>query len=452
MKLIKLTLENFKTFKKAEFKFKKITILAGANSAGKSTVMNALAALSQGEHDRPFPFYFSNFGKNVHLGGFKDILNKNAGSIKKYSIELEFSLENQINNVKGTYRYSHQNQQTLVDSVHVKNEKSEIKVEHINKTEYKVTNLFSEKDKSSTNRLMKIFRQTLSELTEPEDSTKRLSEDEIKNLFDEIQNDTFNESINISRTKDLMNSIMSHRFSYDMSISGAKRSMSEFSSNISYIGPIRPYPLRQYLLQSYTAEVGSSGESAFQILISWAKNDSKKFNKVKNDLKSLELASNVRSDQIKDELVEINVTPYGQKFTSNISDVGFGLSQVLPIIVANTCAKKGAVLLVNQPEVHLHPSSQALLANYFTKESKDKGFVIETHSEYLINRFRLLVAQNQLSSKDISIIYIGRGEEEPYISNISIDKNGSLINAPEEFFDTYFIDNHEIIMSNFKEQ
>jgi len=105
-------------------------------------------------------------------------------------------------------------------------------------------------------------------------------------------------------------------------------------------------------------------------------------------------------------------------------------------------------LLVNQPEVHLHPSSQALLANYFVHESRERNFIIETHSEYLINRLRLLVAQNEISSKDVSIVYIDNGDEGPEVSNIRIDKDGALIGAPDAFFDTYYADGNALVLAS----
>ncbi len=189
------------------------------------------------------------------------------------------------------------------------------------------------------------------------------------------------------------------------------------------------------------------GANAFQLLIGWYKSEPKKFNKIINDLRTLKLAESLSPDSIKDELVELNVQPFGQKHSVNLSDVGFGLSQILPVLVANAAAEKDGTLLVNQPEVHLHPSSQAMLADYFCNESKDRNFIIETHSEYLINRLRLLVAKGKLSQDDVSIIYIDNGSDGPEVSNISIEKSGALTNAPESFFDTYYVDSNELVFA-----
>src|SRR6202007_2618510 len=91
---------------------------------------------------------------------------------------------------------------------------------------------------------------------------------------------------------------------------------------------------------------------------------------------------------------------------ANLVDVGYGVSQALPIIVDSILAPNDSVVLVQQPEVHLHPKAQAALGTFFgelTQESS-KCFVIETHSDFLVDRVRLAVAKGSLKSENISIV------------------------------------------------
>ena len=165
----------------------------------------------------------------------------------------------------------------------------------------------------------------------------------------------------------------------------------------------------------------------------------------------LGLASDIELDLIKEDLAEVKVKRFKNSKSVNISDMGFGISQVLPVLIGVEFASNNSTILINQPEVHLHPSSQANLANYFVNEQKKgyKKFIIETHSEYLINRFRNLVAKGEYKKEDISIIYFDSNEDGESIHNISIDEHGRLINAPSSFFETYFVDNKELILAGF---
>ena len=162
----------------------------------------------------------------------------------------------------------------------------------------------------------------------------------------------------------------------------------------------------------------------------------------------LELAESLDVNSLKENLSEFLVQPFGHTEKVNIFDVGFGISQILPVIVADVDSHEGATILVNQPEVHLHPSCQASLANYFVERSASRNFIIETHSEYLINRLRLLIADGKFSAADVALYYIDG--EVGKIHEIALKKNGAIGGAPDEFFDTYSQDTFNLAMSKFE--
>jgi predicted ATPase len=121
----------------------------------------------------------------------------------------------------------------------------------------------------------------------------------------------------------------------------------------------------------------------------------------------------------------------------NLVDVGYGVSQVLPILVDSLMADKGQTLLVQQPEVHLHPKAQAELGSflgYLAKKEK-KQFVIETHSDYLIDRVRMDVRDGKggLKPKDVQILYFERNGAEVEIHPIGIDAAGNILGAPKGY-------------------
>lgn len=123
----------------------------------------------------------------------------------------------------------------------------------------------------------------------------------------------------------------------------------------------------------------------------------------------------------------------------NLVDVGYGVSQVLPILV-DTLQRSGTndVFLLQQPEVHLHPSAQAELGSYFAHQVKKNGrFVIETHSDYIVDRVRMEVRKKTLRPEDVSLLYFERGKKGAMIHHLELAKDGSITNPPKgyrEFF------------------
>lgn len=125
----------------------------------------------------------------------------------------------------------------------------------------------------------------------------------------------------------------------------------------------------------------------------------------------------------------------------NLSDVGYGVSQSLPIIVESILRATNARILLQQPEVHLHPRAQAALGSFFSKlvAQEHRQFVIETHSDYLIDRVRQEVAAGTLAPDAVSILFFDRPHIETTVSELTLDKHGNIENAPENYR-TFFLE------------
>ena len=119
----------------------------------------------------------------------------------------------------------------------------------------------------------------------------------------------------------------------------------------------------------------------------------------------------------------------------NLIDVGYGVSQVLPVITELLRPNSASMFLLQQPEVHLHPSAQAALGSLFCEVASDgKQLIVETHSDHLMDRIRLDVRDSvsDLKPEDVSILYFERDELDVRIHSLGIDGEGNVVGIDSE--------------------
>lgn len=120
----------------------------------------------------------------------------------------------------------------------------------------------------------------------------------------------------------------------------------------------------------------------------------------------------------------------------NLVDVGYGVSQILPIIVDVLRAEEEGTFLLQQPEVHLHPQAQAELGSFLATLATTTGkrFVVETHSDYLVDRIRMDIRDRRnIEPKDVQILYFERQNGKVKVHPIEIDENGNLESVPKGY-------------------
>lgn len=162
-------------------------------------------------------------------------------------------------------------------------------------------------------------------------------------------------------------------------------------------------------------------------------------------LKDLNIAKAITDAKLSPYHSAINVTDNITRVKSNLIDVGYGASQVIPVILASL-QSNWAPLLVEQPEIHLHPCAQGRLAELLCLTSKSRQIVIETHSEHMINRARILVAQGKIRARDVVIQYVSRNKEGSQITTIPILANGDFgAEWPKGFFDERYEDTMRLL-------
>ena len=111
--------------------------------------------------------------------------------------------------------------------------------------------------------------------------------------------------------------------------------------------------------------------------------------------------------QVDSDPFQIEVKLSGGGPARNLVDVGYGVSQAIPIIADCVSAEPGSALLIQQPEVHLHPRAQAAMGSFFAQlaQSERNRLVIETHSDYLLDRIRIDVREEKINCRDVVILY-----------------------------------------------
>ena len=125
-----------------------------------------------------------------------------------------------------------------------------------------------------------------------------------------------------------------------------------------------------------------------------------------------------------------------------LTDVGFGLSQVLPVLVLCFYVPGGrSTVILEQPDIHLHPSAQADLADVFIDawKNNDVQILFESHSEHLLRRLQRRIAEQDIDQKDVGLYFCSMNESgESSLSQLELDQYGNISNWPKDFFGDQF--------------
>ncbi|RST86485.1 DUF3696 domain-containing protein [Aquibium carbonis] len=223
-----------------------------------------------------------------------------------------------------------------------------------------------------------------------------------------------------------------------------------------FLGPLRSPPRRVYQWSGDSPpDVGQQGESAIAALLSAAAEGRKlnrghKRSKMRFDefiaswLVDLGIIANFRVKAVAEGRKEYEVLVKTQTTAPEVklTDVGFGVSQVLPALVQAFYSPVGSTVWMEQPEIHLHPKAQSVLADAFISaiHSYEEGaprrtqLVIETHSEHFLNRLQRRVAEGAIQKEEVAVYFVRNRRGFTEIEDLQINEDGEIINWPENFF------------------
>lgn len=215
-----------------------------------------------------------------------------------------------------------------------------------------------------------------------------------------------------------------------------------FSFETQSFAPIRSKPQRTYnpLKEAATPE----GSDMPVLLMNMSKTDNKAWQQLKHRLVKFGNASGLFTDidvrrlgRSTGDPFQLQIKVKGPKV--NMIDVGYGVNQLLPILVRIFNESERTTFLMQQPEVHLHPRGQAELSSLLVDliKRQQHNFVIETHSDSMINRARIEIMNKRIAPEDVSLIYLEPSGNSVRVHNIRFDEQANLLDAPSgyrEFF------------------
>lgn len=234
---------------------------------------------------------------------------------------------------------------------------------------------------------------------------------------------------------------------YSINASDAVIDVESAIANLVHVPGLRGNPERAYPVTNAEPPkfTGPFQFYAASLILRWKEegNDNKEM--VERALCKLGLTDWIEPKRIDDVSVELEVgrLPVSSPEVSrddrvNIADVGVGVSQVLPVLVALAAAERGQMVYIEQPELHLHPKAQVALAEVLAAAAK-RGVrvVVETHSSLLLQGIMTLIAEDKLDHEDVMLHWFTRDDKEGYteVDSVEPDRNGAYGDWPEDFGD-----------------
>jgi predicted ATPase len=442
MKIEQLTLENFKCFKSEKiFDFSRLTILTGANSSGKSSVIQAILMALQSEG---FPKLLSVNGDYINLGDFENISNN-------HEIDKVIKINIVINSFKFITSWFYDLQSLSPKEIKVKDLRS------------KVNYIFQISDKQLNNKVRIDIQNIPNRVYDEKDIVptqtffvNTLEQKEVKVSYKD--NCLTIDNIDLTSIIPFQNNVQSF---FKLSERGDLVEHFKYIDNnffvnnntllsLNYVSAFRQSPRRTYYEQNNANyKVGTEGEEYIDQIVEWDKRSNGKIKQLIETMKSLDLFEDLKINRLGGGRFEVLIKPIKSNGFSALSDVGSGVSAFMPIVVADLQLPYESTLFLQEPETHLHPSIQAKFADYIIHQinTTNKNYVIETHSEYILNRIRLAIVKGELEQEKLSAYFLENNPNDAEVYKVEFTKTGGIRKAPKSFFETYLMDIMEITLN-----
>lgn len=402
----RLRLKNFKAWWDTEnLVLRPVTMLLGTNSSGKSSLIQSLLLLKQTALSPDRTVHLNLGGDEVNdlfsFGSFEDVLNQKPDTPRQFTIEFDFKRESASRVDAGSFSCSYgqtSSRSIAIQSLELSTGQKMFRAQRREKGAYSIH----------------LDNETQAKLNGRNGAPERsiaFSVDAIAALDGDGQ---LIEDLSLSIRREL--------------------------ESICYLGPLRRKPERDYPWnRTKPGDIGIDGKGTIDALLASALLKSEEHNYILDGvskwLNRMGMAERLEvKQQGRSNRYELNI--HRGNTQSNLRDVGIGVSQVLPVLVIAYFAPKGSTIILEEPEIHLHPLAQSVLAELFVEISKERGvqFIVETHSEHLFRRMQTLISRKEVIPNDLGMYFVERDKDAANLRTLEVDEFGRVHNWPKNFF------------------
>jgi predicted ATPase len=448
MTIKSIEFDNFKCFNTlTKIDIKKLTILTGANSAGKTSILYTMLAPLQSSN---FPASLALNGEYVEMGDFKAVSNRHKEN--PISLNFNFIYFGTEFRLESKWLSSKKNSQPELQEFIVSNKSTSLT---LRKTTDKYAGYFKyqkDKDSDSNDATGKeIYEQVIGTLIKHTSDSK--AKENLQKMINTLNKDA-SFAFTLPKAESLANFATKKQNSmFEGFVREIFSLFKSFENNFNFISSFRLHPNRTYLeLRKSQGKLTKYGDGTLDQILKWENSNSDELKELLTHMRDMKLVKNLKPKRMSGGRYELTVTPNDKSIAAALVDVGFGISQFLPIIVADLQLSEGSTLFVAQPEIHLHPNAQSLFGDYVSKQinKANKNYIIETHSEYFLTKIRILIAKGVLKEQDVAIYYVQNEKNGAKVCPITFSKDGHINGAPSTFFDTYMMDKKQLALASLK--
>ena len=438
-----IEVENFKAWRKLQMPLGKVTCLFGTNSSGKSSILQLLLLLKQTKNatDRGLVLDFGGPNELVNLGNYQALVHGNDPDADiSWTLDWELPEPLKIRDLMGSGKDILYQGTSLRTSTRVGLNRAGLRDEHLSARRLKYG--FSETQ----------FGIEIKNGIEPR--TKGADGFELKSEG----NRPFEFIRNPGRPWSLPGPVKTHLFpdqaqTYYQNtgfLSEFEYEYEDLMDRVFYLGPLRDHPQREYRWSGTRPDgVGPRGERTVEAILAATAGGEKRNLAPRGRLKTfqgmiaywlqeLDLIQSFRIEEIGSgaNLYHARVKRGSSSPETMLTDVGFGVSQVLPVLVLLYYVPPGSIVLLEQPEIHLHPSVQSGLGDMILEVAQHRQvqIIVESHSEHLLRRFQRRAAEGTAPSSDLKLYFVQTSRGAADLNDLKLNEWGMMENWPDHFF------------------
>lgn len=406
-----ISVEGFKSlYQRTDVEIRPLTLLAGANSSGKSSLLQPLLLLKQTLEAPYDPGALLLNGPHVRFSSFEQLLSRNEQGALTDRFSVAFALS-KGRVAKMTFDRSAEGSPDVFETIYLNTQLH---------TEIALQRGMSPAD------LERAFSDTVTRALNaqyPDISTRNLRR--VRCFLDVIF-------------------VQSKAADEEVFLRSLREGRATHLARILHVPALRRSPERAYAITAVPQTFpGPFDPYIASIIHHWQIKQDDRLEQLNTFLHTLGLTSRVQAQKLNDTQVELSVSrlkpghAHASQDMVSIADVGFGVSQIMPLLVALLAAEPGQLVYIEQPEIHLHPNAQVALASVLVHASNRGVHVVaETHSALVLLGIQTLVAQQKLSPEDVVLHWFERAEDGmSRVVSAELDESGAFGDWPEDFDD-----------------